>query len=229
MITYLNHATLNKSHLVPMAPSSTCPFPKPLQPQLLIPIKQSFWPRALIVCLPSPSLGPSLLPPISSPSPVQYGPSRRSGCTFPHFYNKPFSSTIPPWGIMSSFSFLWVSGSLFCNFDCPEIPSTFERPRNWTKESSPVAESPPQFISSQERSRALEGQSTRILGDPAHNLWHWMTQATGNSEKITNVGQSCRGLVPFSISNWSQVPSSILSAYVWGSESTVTGHQILRH
>lgn len=39
MITYLNHATLNKSHLVPMAPSSTCPFPKPLQPQLLILIK----------------------------------------------------------------------------------------------------------------------------------------------------------------------------------------------
>lgn len=63
---------------------------------------------------------------------------------------------------------------------------------------------------------------------PAQNLWLWMIQATGNSEKITNVDQSCRGLVPFSISNWSQVPSSILSAYVWGSESTVTGHQILK-
>lgn len=122
MITYLNHATLNKSHLVPMAPSSTCPFPKPLQPQLLIPIKLSFWPWALLVCLPSPSLGPFSSPPtyfLSQPS--SDGPSRRSGCTFPHFYNKPFSSTIPPWGIMSSFSFLWVSGSLFCNFDCPNL------------------------------------------------------------------------------------------------------------
>lgn len=72
MITYLNHATLNKSHLVPMAPSSTYPFPKPLQPQLLIPIKQSFWPRALIVCLPSPSLGPFSSPTyfLSQPSSV---------------------------------------------------------------------------------------------------------------------------------------------------------------